>query len=51
MSVNSIAEFYSRELLEMYELGRDLHGDELSEDPEIEKVKQIEENRKENNNV
>lgn len=49
MSVNSMAEFYSRELLE--KLGRDLYGDELGEDPEIEKVKQIEENRKEKNNV
>ena len=54
MKVNSMAGFYSRELLEMHELGRDLYRDELGEDPEIEKVKQkvkqIEENRKEKNN-
>lgn len=52
MKVNSMAGFYSRELLE--KMGRDLYGDELGEDPEIEKVKQkakqIEENRKEKNN-
>lgn len=34
MSVNSMAEFYSRELLER--LGRDLYGEELGEDPGIE---------------
>lgn len=55
MKVNSMAGFYSRELLEILELGRDLYRDEPGEDPEIEKVKQrvkqkvkqIEENRKE----
>ena len=34
MKVNSMADFYSRELLER--LGRDLYGDELSKDPGIE---------------
>ena len=48
MKVNSMAGFYSRELLE--KMGRDLYGDELGEDPEIEEAKQIKENRKEKNN-
>lgn len=39
MKVNSMADFYSRELLE--KMGRDLYGDELGEDPEIEKVNRL----------